>query len=71
MEVDAPRGPLRFDARQQAVYNVYVREVKQVDGRWANEVVDTIPDVDQFWTYDPDEYLKLPPYDQLKGTWVK
>ncbi len=68
--IDAPRGPISFDEYGQAVYNIYVREVQEVDGDYRNVVIDTIPEVSQFWTYDPDEYLDYPPYEELKDTWA-
>lgn len=69
VEVDAPRGPVSFDDYGQAIYNIYVREVEEVDGTYQNTVVETIPDVTQFWTYDPETYLDYPPYSELVGTW--
>lgn len=70
VSLETPRGPLAFDEYGQAIYNVYMRKVESVDGEWVNEPIETIPDVSQFWTYEPDEYLKFPPYDKLKGTWA-
>ena len=69
VEVDAPRGPIRFDEYGQAVYNIYVREVQEVDGVWQNTVIDTIEDVSQFWTYDAEGYMGFPRYEELKDTW--
>lgn len=71
VRIDAPRGPLHFDSKQQAVYNVYVRRVRQVGGKYRNEVIDTFVNVSQFWRYDQNAYLALPPYAKLKGTWAK
>jgi branched-chain amino acid transport system substrate-binding protein len=70
VEIEAPRGPIRFDEFGQAVYNIYIREVQQVDGEWRNVVIDTIEDVNQFWSYDPDEYMSRPTFEELKGTWT-
>jgi branched-chain amino acid transport system substrate-binding protein len=71
VRVDAPRGPISFDAYGQAIYNVYVREVQEVDGDYQNVVIDEYPEVSQFWTYDPEEYLDEPPYADLKDTWAE
>ncbi|SDX80263.1 branched-chain amino acid transport system substrate-binding protein [Modestobacter sp. DSM 44400] len=71
VSIDAPRGALRFDEYGQAIYDVYMRKVTKQDGKWVNKVVDTVPAVNQFYTYDVDEYLQFPPYDKLKGTWAK
>jgi branched-chain amino acid transport system substrate-binding protein len=46
----APQGPFSFDANQNAIIPVYIREVRKVDGRYASVVIDTIPNVDQEWT---------------------
>jgi branched-chain amino acid transport system substrate-binding protein len=46
----APRGPFSFDANQNAVFHVYIREVKKVAGRYENVVLETIPNVDQNWS---------------------
>jgi branched-chain amino acid transport system substrate-binding protein len=70
VSVKAPRGPLSFDAYGQAVYNVYIRKVERKDGKWVNSIVDTVPNVSQFYTYEPEKYLAFPTYDKLKGSWV-
>lgn len=69
VSIDAPRGPLSFDEFGQAVYTVYVREVRRVDDEWVNAVVDEYPDTSQFFTYDPEEFMAGTPLADLKGTW--
>jgi branched-chain amino acid transport system substrate-binding protein len=71
VDVDAPRGALRFDGFQQAVNPVYIRRVTRVRGRLRNEIIATIPHVSQFWRYGAKRYLAFPPYAQLKGTWAR
>jgi len=61
---DAPRGPIRFDDYGNPVQNVYVRRVERVNGRLQNTVIHTFPNVSQFWTYKPDEFLKNPVYSR-------
>ncbi len=62
---DTPMGPLSMDSYGQSILNVYIREsVMRDDGRVWNVVLETIPDVSQFWTYDPEEYLKQPVYSR-------
>jgi len=61
---DAPRGPIRFDDFGNPIENVYVRKVERVGGRLQNTVIHTFPNVSQFWTYKPDEYLKNPVYSR-------
>ena len=62
---DAPRGPVHLDDRGNPVQNIYIRRVeRQANGRLENVVVQTYPNVSQFWTYNPAEYLKQPVYDR-------
>jgi branched-chain amino acid transport system substrate-binding protein len=69
--VEAPRGPVHFDKYQQVVNDVYIRRVRQFGGRFRNEVLDTYPDVSQFWQYAGPQYLALPSYAKLKGAWAR
>jgi branched-chain amino acid transport system substrate-binding protein len=62
IKVDTCRGPVSFDQYGNVVGNVYIRRVARKQGRLVNEVVHTYPNVSQFWTYKPEEYLKNPPY---------
>jgi branched-chain amino acid transport system substrate-binding protein len=59
---DAPRGPISIDKYGNPVQNIYIRKVEKVGGKLQNTVIHTFPAVSQFWTYPPDEYLKLPLY---------
>jgi branched-chain amino acid transport system substrate-binding protein len=61
---DAPRGPFRLDEYGNPVQNIYVRRVERVDGRLQNTVIHTFPNVSQFWTYRPEEFLKNPVYSR-------
>jgi branched-chain amino acid transport system substrate-binding protein len=62
--VDTARGPVKFDEYGNVVGNVYIRKVVRKDGRLVNEVIKTYPNVSQFWTYDPKEFLKAPGYSR-------
>ena len=62
--VDSTRGPVAFDEYGNVVGNVYIRKVERKDGRLVNAVVQTYPNVSQFWTYDPKEFLKNPVYSR-------
>ena len=59
---DAPRGPIRLDSRGNPVQNIYIRKVEHKNGGYHNTVVETFPNVSQFWKYDPAEFLKQPVY---------
>ena len=59
---DAPRGPVRLDEWGNPIQNEYVRRVDFVNGEPQNTVIFTYPNVSQFWTMNPEEYLKKPVY---------
>jgi len=59
---DAPRGPVKLDEYGTSVDNVYISKVERKDGKLQNTVIYTYPNVSQFWTFNPTEYLKQPVY---------
>ncbi|TMI93116.1 MAG: ABC transporter substrate-binding protein [Bacillati bacterium ANGP1] len=61
---NAPRGPMRLDAYQNVIQNVYVRKVDVQGGHAANAVIDTFHNVSQFWKFPPEEFLRQPVYDR-------
>lgn len=63
---NSPLGrPVRFDDYGNPVYDVFIRKVvKNKDGKYWNVPVTTYERVSQFWTYDPQTYLKQPPYSR-------
>jgi branched-chain amino acid transport system substrate-binding protein len=62
----SPLGrPVRLDAYGNPIYDVFIREVKRrQDGKFWNVPLETYPSVSQFWTYDPEQYMKQPPYSR-------
>lgn len=68
---DPPRGPFQLDAYGHPIQNIYIRKVEKVKSpldfmgggatKW-NVVIDTIPNVSQFFKWDPEEYMKQPAY---------
>jgi len=64
VRVDTLRGPIKFDEYGNVVGNIYIRKVEKKDGRLVNTNIQTYPDVSQFWTYDPKEFLKQPVYSR-------
>ena len=72
VRVDTLRGPIRFDDYGNVVGNIYIRKVEKKDGKLVNTNIHTYPDVSQFWTYDPKEFLKHPvwsrDYPPMKST---
>src|ERR1700730_10220503 len=56
---------VKLDAYGNPIYDVYIRKVaKRGDGKYWNVPVTTYPNVSQFWTYDPETYMKQPPYSR-------
>ncbi len=61
---DAPRGPIKMDPYGNPIQNIYVRKIERVGGQLQNTVIHTYPEVSQFWTYNPEEFLKQPVYSR-------
>lgn len=61
---DTVRGPVSFDSYGQAVGTIYIRKVEKKGGRYVNSVIKTYPNVSQFWTYDPKQFLAQPVYSR-------
>src|SRR5687767_13755642 len=67
VQVKAPRGPLKLDAYDNPVQNVYISRIQKIKHPVLGDVltnvpVKTYPAVSQFWTYKPEEFLKRGPY---------
>ena len=67
VRVTAPRGPVRLDAYDNPVQNIYISQVRKqkhpvLGDILVNVPIKTYPDVSQFWTYNPEEFLKRGPY---------
>ena len=61
---DTPIGAVRLDPYGNPIINVYIRRVERRDGRLVNAVIDTYPEVSQFWKYDPAAFLAAPVYSR-------
>lgn len=62
---NTPMGPQKMDEYGNPIQNVYLRKVeKRSDGRLWNVVTYTWPNVSQFWTYKPEDFLKNPVYSR-------
>jgi branched-chain amino acid transport system substrate-binding protein len=64
--VDSPLGKaVKLDAYGNPVYDIYIRKLtKRPDGKFWNVPIETYPNVSQFWKYDPETYMKEPPYSR-------
>jgi branched-chain amino acid transport system substrate-binding protein len=65
--VKAPRGPLKLDAFDNPIQNVYVSKIEKVKHPVLGDVLINVPvktydNVSQFWKWDPQEFLKRGPY---------
>jgi branched-chain amino acid transport system substrate-binding protein len=69
LEVKAPRGTIKFDEYGAPVQNYYIRKVGMIDGQWQNAIEKTYPSLSQFWTWNPQEFMAMPPYADTKGKW--
>src|SRR5262249_26264130 len=61
---DAPRGTPRPDEYNTRVETVYMRKVVKGAKGMENEVIGSIPNASQFWTFNPPEYPKGPAYSR-------
>lgn len=56
---------ISLDSYGNPIFDVYIRKVvKREDGKLVNNVIETYPQVSQFWTYDPEAFLATPPYSR-------
>lgn len=56
---------VKMDSYGNPIFDVYIRKVvKRADGRLINTVMETYPQVSQFWKYNPTEFLKQPAYSR-------
>ncbi|MDP2728295.1 MAG: hypothetical protein Q8P59_12220, partial [Dehalococcoidia bacterium] len=71
VQLEAPSSSIKFDQYHNVIGDVFFAEVKKADGKLVNAVFERTPQVSQFWKWSPEEFLKMPTYNDLKGKWVK
>ena len=59
-----PRGEWHLDEYGNPVMPIYMRKVERRGGKLVNAVVKTYPNVSQFWSYDPKQFLVNPVYSR-------
>jgi branched-chain amino acid transport system substrate-binding protein len=59
-----PMGPIRLDDYGKPILTIYIRKVERKDGVLVNTIVETVPDVSQFWKYDPKQFMESPTYSR-------
>ena len=57
-------GPYKLDDHGGSIETVYHRRVAKKSDGYENDVIETIPNVSQFWNYKPEEFLKQPVYSR-------
>ena len=67
VSIKGPRGPLKLDAYDNPIQNVYISKIQKIKHPVLGEVLTNVPvktytGVSQFWTFDPQEFLKRGPY---------
>jgi hypothetical protein len=50
---------------------MYLYRVAANGGALQNSVIGASPNVSQFWKWNPEAYLALPTYPEMKGKWAK
>lgn len=70
LELNAPRGIIRFDRYGSPIQSYDIRKVQMVDNQWQNAVTKTYPSISQFWTWTPEEFLPMPRYNDMHGKWA-
>jgi branched-chain amino acid transport system substrate-binding protein len=71
MDLEAPRGHIRFDRYQNVITDVHLTRIEKVGDKILPVVVETIKGLDQFLGMSPEEYLKKPRLIALKGTFAR
>ena len=61
---DSFRGPMHVDKYGNPDVTIYIRKVERKNGRLVNTVIQTYPNVSQFWKVSPEEFLKGPVYSR-------
>ena len=59
-----PMGPIRLGEYGKPILNIYIRKVERKGGQLVNTTIDTYPEVSQFWTYDPRQFIAGPQYSR-------
>jgi branched-chain amino acid transport system substrate-binding protein len=61
---NGPEGPISFDSYGKPVMSIYIRKVERKNGQLVNTIVETFPNVSQFWTYNPAAFMAAPQYSR-------
>ncbi len=61
-EFVAPAGAVKFDQWHNPIQDTYLNRVEFVNDEWINTVFETVPEVGQYWTFEPDEFDAALPF---------
>jgi branched-chain amino acid transport system substrate-binding protein len=70
VNIVAPRGPVKLDQYHNPVHNEYISVLKKKGNDYYYEIMETYPNVSQFWKWSPEEFIKMPAYKDMKGKWA-
>jgi branched-chain amino acid transport system substrate-binding protein len=59
-----PVGAIRLDDYGTPILTIHIRKVERRDGRLVNTILQTLPEVSQFWKYDPAKFVADPVYSR-------
>jgi branched-chain amino acid transport system substrate-binding protein len=59
-----PIAPIRLDEYGTPILPIHIRKVERREGRLVNAIVETIPEVSQFWRYDAAKFVAEPVYSR-------
>jgi branched-chain amino acid transport system substrate-binding protein len=59
-----PIGSVRLDEYATPILDIYIRKVARRDGKLTNTILQTYPQVSQFWTYDPATFITQPVFSR-------
>src|SRR5262245_4554551 len=71
VEVSAPHGRVSLDQFHNPVQNIYLMKTERKDDALQNTVIATYPSLTQFWTWTPAQFMAMPPYMDMRGTWAR
>jgi branched-chain amino acid transport system substrate-binding protein len=67
----APRGHFSFDDHNSPVNEIYVFRVTKENGQLINKPIAKYDNIGQFYTWKPEEFMKMPGYADIANDWAK
>lgn len=57
-------GPIHLDEFGTPIMDIRIRRVERRDGRLTDAILETYPQVSQFWTYNPKIFMDAPVFSR-------